>query len=129
MTTAQDIINGAAKLAGVLAEGQTLESGINTDALNRLNRLLDRLQNDGVDFGLSSLSASDTIYIDLADEEAIEALLAVRLMIRHRMPPNILLIQEADEALTELRAKYHVITEMGLDPMLTIKPPYNIRTD
>ena len=46
--TAQDLINSSAKQAGILAEGQTLEAGVNADALKRLNRMIARFQNDGV---------------------------------------------------------------------------------
>ena len=129
MTTAQELINSAAKLAGVLAEGQTLEAGINADALNRLNRLLDRLQNNGVDFGLGTLTASTTVYIDLADEEAVELLLAQRLMTRHRAPLKPLLIREADDALAELQAKYSTVKEMPIDIMITRRRGYNIESE
>ena len=129
MTTAQELINSAASLAGVLAEGQTLKGGINTDALNRLNRMLDRWQNNGVDFGLGVLTAASVLYVDLADEEAIEFQLAVRLMARHARPLNAVLVREADDALVELQAKYSNVKEMPLDIALTRRNPYNIRTD
>jgi hypothetical protein len=119
MTTAQDLIDSSAKQAGILAEGQSLEGGINTDALNRLNRMLDRWQNDGIDLGLSNLAASDTIYVDDADEEAIELNLTLRLMVRHRRPISPGLSQAGQTALTELQAKYANITEMSLDNALT----------
>ena len=121
MTTAQDLINTSARQAGILAEGQTLEAGLNTDALNRLNRMLDRWQNDGVDFGLATLAAADTVYVDAADEEAIELGLTLRLMVRHRRPIQPGLPEAAKTALTELQAKYSEIREMPLDRALTRK--------
>ena len=83
MATAQDLINSSAKQAGILAEGQTLEAGINADALSRLNRMIARLRNDGIDLGLATLAASDEMFIDDADEEALELGLTMRLMVRH----------------------------------------------
>lgn len=121
MATAQDLINSAAKLAGILAEGQTLEAGINTDALNRLNRMIKRFRNDDIDLGLSTLIASDVLFVDDADEEALELGLAMRLMVRHRRPVQPGLSAAADSAITELQAKYTKINEMPLDNALTRK--------
>jgi hypothetical protein len=122
MTTAQDLINSSAKQAGILAEGQALEAGINTDALSRLNRLINRLENDGISLGLATpLVAADTLIIDDADEEALELQLTLRLMLRHRRPIQPGLSQAGDRAITELQAKYALIPEMTLDRALTRK--------
>ena len=119
MATAQDLINSSAKQAGILAEGQSLEAGINAEALDRLNRMVSRIQNNGVDLGLATLAASDTLYIDDADEEALELQLTVRLMVRHRRPMEPALIGAAATALTELQAKYTKIRAMTIDPAIT----------
>jgi hypothetical protein len=120
MTTAQDLINSAAHQSGILAEGQTLEAGINTDALNRLNRMIDRWRNDGVDLGLSTpLAASDTVYADLSDEEAIETNLTLRLMVRHRRPIQPGLSAAGRDAFSELQAKYFVMPTQNFDPSIT----------
>lgn len=121
MATAQDLINSSARQAGILAEGQTLESGPNSDALDRLNRMLERWQNDGIDLGLSALAAADEMFIDLADEEAIELNLTLRLMVRWRRPIQPGLSLAGKDALTELQAKYALIPEMTLDQALTRK--------
>lgn len=121
MTTAQDLINSSAKQAGILAEGQALEGGINTDALNRLNRMIARFKNNGIDLGVPKLAAADTIFVDDADEEAIEVNLTVRLMVKHRRPIQPGLSAAASDALTELQAKYAIIREMTLDRALTRK--------
>lgn len=121
MATAQDLINSSAKQAGILAEGQTLESGINDDALDRLNRMIARMRNDGIDLGLSTLIASDTLFIDDADEEALEIGLTLRLMLRHRRPIQPGLSESGRTAMTELQAKYAIINEMPLDRALTRK--------
>ena len=121
MTTAQELIDTSAKQAGILAEGQSLEAGINTDALNRLNRMISRFRNNGIDLGLSKLAAADTIFVDDADEEALELNLTIRLMVRHRRPIQPGLSEAARTALTELQAKYALIKEMPLDRALTRK--------
>jgi len=121
MTTAQELINSSAKQAGILAEGQALEGGNNTDALARLNRLIARFQNDGIFLGLSTLLAADTLFIDEADEEALELSLTLRLMVRHRRPVQPGLSEAARIAVTELQAKYTQIKEMSLDRALTRK--------
>lgn len=121
MTTAQDLINSSAKQAGILAEGQTLEGGINADALARLNRLIARFQNDGIFLGLSKLEAADELFIDDADEEALELSLTMRLMVRHRRPIQPGLDISTHTAVTELQAKYTVINTMPLDAALTRK--------
>ena len=121
MTTAQELINSSAKQAGILAEGQALEAGINADALKRLNRMLNRWQNDGVELGLDTLTAATTLYIDEADEEAIELGLTMRLMVRHRRPIQAGLPEAAAEALTELRGKYTVLQEVEFDSGLVRK--------
>jgi hypothetical protein len=121
MTTAQDLINSSAKQAGILAEGQALEGGINADALARLNRLIARFQNDGIFLGLDKLLAADVLFIDDADEEALELSLTMRLMVRHRRPVQPGLSLATQSAVTELQAKYTVINEMPLDRALTRK--------
>jgi len=104
-----------------LAEGQTLEGGVNTDALNRLNRMLARWRNDGVDLGLPKLLAADTVFTDVADEEAIETNLTLRLMVRYRRPVPAGFSEAGLSAFTELQAKYAIINEMPLDNALTRK--------
>ena len=119
--TAQDLINSSAKQAGILAEGQNLENGVNADALKRLNRMIARFENNGIELGLSTLAASDTMYIDDADEEALEVQLTLRLMVRHRRPIDPGLAGAGRDALTELQAKYSVVKTLTIDPAMTVK--------
>lgn len=119
MTTAQQIIDSSARQAGILAEGQTLETYITTDALNRLNRMIARFKNKGVDLGLATLAAGDTINIDVADEEALELQLTARLMVRYKRPFPPGFAQAVGEAFIELSAKYRALPEMGIDSAIT----------
>lgn len=122
MTTAQDIIDIASRKAGILAQGQTLEGGVNADALATLNRMLQRWRNDGVDLGLPTpYVAATTIIVDDSDEEAIELNLRLRLMVDYRRPIQAGLSQAGKDAFTELQAKYTSIPIMSLDPALTRK--------
>lgn len=88
--------------------------------------MIARMNNSGIDLGLSTLAASDTLYIDDADEEALELGLTVRLMIRHKRPISPGLGSSLTDAMTELRAKYYSITPMKFDDVFTNKPAFNI---
>jgi len=126
MTTAQDLITSAARKAGILAEAQSLEAGINAQALATFNKMIARFQNNGIDFGLAKLNASDTVFIDDSDEEAVELQLQLRLMVNHRrnIPPG--LSAAGKDALKELQAKYALIPEMELDLALTRRSDFDI---
>jgi len=121
MTTAQEIINNSARDAGILADGQALTSGVNSSALHLLNRMIARWRNSGVDLGLPEVLAADTVFIDVADEEAIEVNLTLRLMVRFKRPIPTGLSQAGESAFEELQAKYMTINESGFDPALTQK--------
>ena len=132
MSTAQEVINKAAKKAGVLARnGQSMQSGINADILDMLNMMLARWRNEGVDLGVPTLLAADEIIIDEADEECIVVQLALRIISDFNRPPRPGLAQAGLAAFTELQAKYEVLTELSLDPSLTYNKytnSFNINT-
>lgn len=83
--------------------------------------MISRWRNDGVDLGLPALLAANTIFIDVADEEAVEINLTLRLMQRYRRPIPQGLSEAGLSAFNELQAKYHVVSEMSLDNALTRK--------
>ena len=125
MSTAQQIVNKAAKKAGVLARnGQALESGVSADILEELNVMLARWRNNGVDLGLPVLTTSDSLIIDEADEEAIVLQLALRVIVDFNRPPRPGLAAAGSDAFTELQAKYQVVNEMSLDLALTRRTPF-----
>ena len=130
MSTAQEIINKAAKKAGVLARGgQQLESDVNTDILDLLNLMLERWRNNEVDLGLPALTLTTELIIDGADEEAIVIQLALRTIVEFNRPPRAGLAAAGDSAFTELQSKYTALVEMSLDRSLTYKrynTSYNI---
>ncbi len=121
MATAQDLINKSAKLAGILAQGQALEAGINTDALDILNLMIARMRNNGIDLGIAKLVAADTLFIDDADEESLKIAFALRLIVENGRPMKPGLAEAGRDAMTELQGKYAIINEMPLDRALTRK--------
>jgi len=128
MATTQEVVNKASKKGGILARnGQVLESGLSADVLDLLNLMLKRWRNNGVDLGLPTLSFTDTIIIDDADEEAIVIQLALRIITEFKRPPDSGLAAAGSSAFTELQAKYAVIEPMTLDRTLTRKRIFTIQ--
>ena len=121
MATAQDLIYSAAKLAGILAQSQTIEGGVNADALTILNQMIARWRNSGVNLGLPAALAADTIFVDTADDEAIKINLALRLMVEFKRPIPAGVSVAGSDAFDELQAKYMAVREMPLDTALTRK--------
>lgn len=124
MSTAQEIVDSAARWAGILAQGQVLESGVNADCMHALNLMLKRWRNNGVDLGLPTLITSTTVIVDDSDEEAIELQLALRLMTRFGRPIKGGLSAAANSAFVELQAKYIVLDQMTFESSLTSRRGY-----
>ncbi len=61
MATAQETINRALRMTGVLADGETATAAQSVDALNVLNEMLYAWRDRGVDLGHSALELGDTI--------------------------------------------------------------------
>ena len=95
MKTAQQVINKAARLAGVLDPNQTLNSTDADDYLESLNDLLAQLKNSGIDFGVDTLALADNVIIVESDYNAIQYLLAVLIRDENRMQPDMSLISKA----------------------------------
>ena len=114
MTTAQTLINDAADLAGVKSEGQDLKGGQNARYLRALNRLLGSWRDSGVNLGLDTLAAGDTIYIDAAEELAIQYNLATIIYELESRPANVAIYNRANELFRVLEPKYLDIKEMTI---------------
>lgn len=119
MTTAQELINDAADLAGVLSEGQTLEAYPNKRYLRALNRMLSSWKDQGVDFDLSELLAGSTVYVDDSEEDAIVYGLAVKIYEMEGRSINPAIYQTAQRLFDTLVAKY-------LDPK-DLKVPLSLK--
>lgn len=126
MTTAQTLINDAADLAGVKAQGQDISGGRNARYLRALNRMIAAWRTSGVDLGVSTLAAGDTVYIDSEDEEAIEYNLAARIYEIESRPVNPSIYGRAQELKSNLDAKYLDVSEMELESSLIYRGYFDI---
>ena len=121
MATAKQIVDDAAKEAGIVATGQVLESDQETIALNQLNFMLRDWLNSGIDLGINlPLALDDDFYGDDADLGAIHWNLALKISNRFRRPITQGLAVDANNALRDLRVKYFDVIEPDLDCTITV---------
>jgi len=128
MATAQEVINDAAGMAGILATGQTLNASMNATALNKLNDMVSAWESDGIYLGLPNLVAADDVLVDAADVRAIKYGLCVELMMHYARPLRPEIVQTAAMGKTDLRAKYHQPIELKIPVELRITTENNILT-
>lgn len=128
MTTAQQVINDAAGMAGILAVGQTLSASIQSTALSKLNDMLAAWESDSIYLGLPTLVSSDDVLVDAADIRAIKQNLAVELMMHYARPLRPDIIQQANNGVVLLRAKYGEPIELEIPIELQINTTQNILT-
>lgn len=128
MTTAQQVINDAAGMAGILAVGQTLSASIQSTALSKLNDMLAAWESDSIYLGLPTLVSSDEVLVDAADIRAIKQNLAVELMMHYARPLRPDIIQQANNGVVLLRAKYGEPIELEIPIELQINTTQNILT-
>lgn len=128
MATAQQVINDAAGMAGILATGQTLNASINSTALNKLNDMVSAWESEGIYLGLPNLTASDDVLVDAADIRGIKLNLAVELMMHYARPLRADIMQEARFSKSDLRAKYFQPIELKIPAELRIATENNILT-
>lgn len=119
MATAQQIIERAARLAGVQAEGQTLNSSKLSTYLALLNEMLDSWRNENIDFGLSALLSTSTVYIDNNYLLAIRYNLAQAITDDAGKPPRATILNEADGLKRMLVAKFNPPEETYIDPFFS----------
>lgn len=128
MATAQEVINDAAGMAGILAAGQTLNASINSTALNKLNDMVSAWESEGIYLGLPNLVAADDVLVDAADIRGIKLNLCVELMMHFARPIRADIMQEARFAKSDLRAKYFQPIELKIPVELRITTENNILT-
>lgn len=126
MTTAIELCEQAAKLAGVRPHGQALSAEDNTTCLGLLNQYLASLASEGVDYGLAELVNTDTVYIDDADLLAIRYNLGLLIAEDYGLPIDARIIQRAFDLDKTLRAKYLDVPEMELPAILQSDYSFNI---
>lgn len=128
MTTAQQVINDAAGMAGILAVGQTLSASIQSTAISKLNDMIAAWESDSIYLGLPTLVSSDEVLVDAADIRAIKQNLAVELMMHYARPLRPDIIQQANNGVVLLRAKYGEPIELEIPIELQINTTQNILT-
>lgn len=128
MTTAQQVINDAAGMAGLLATGQTLNASINSTALNKLNDMISAWESEGIYLGLPNLTTSDDVLVDASDIRGIKLNLAVELIMFYARPLRADIMQEARLSKSDLRAKYFQPIDLTIPVELRVTTSENILT-
>ena len=118
MATALNILENSSELAGEKAFNAGLNPIKEANYLGLLNSMLAAWRNEGVDLQLATLLSSDTVYIDDADQLAIEYALAVLIMEREGSPLKPTVIARAGDLERSLRSKYETINEMDIPKAL-----------
>lgn len=128
MTTAKTLIDDAAELAKIKGMSQTLPASLSTRYLRLLNEMLESWRNEGVDLGLSTLAASDTIYVDDSDILSIRYQLTELIAESANKPLNPNIISRSAELFKSLRAKYFSQRELEQPELLLNYTNTNILT-
>ena len=119
MATAIHLINLSARAAKILQHGQALDSNDQSDILDLLNYQLGGLVNKGADLGVSTpLAASDELYIDDDDLEALKDMLVKRIGNHYGRPIRQDVEVSALEAESLLLSKYIDLQEVEFDRSL-----------
>lgn len=125
MATAQEIINDAATIAGVLAEGQTIGASMNSIILRALNNMLQSWEY----LALPELDFADTVRVPSADMGAIVLNLVNEIAMIYRVPPRADVLSMAQSALNDMMIRYANNRELKIPVELQIYSAGNILTD
>ena len=119
MATAIQLINLSARAAKVLQHGQTLDDNDKNDIVDLLNYQFGGLANKGADLGVSTpLSATDMLYIDDDDLEALKDMLVKRISTHYGKPIRADIEANAANGEAQLLAKYMILGEAEYDDSL-----------
>ena len=129
MATAQDLINRASTLASVRPADYALTADLNTLYLDLLNDMLQEWENDGINLGLPTLAASDTITLPDSDLMAIRYNLAVGIAEHSDKDVKQSVFVRATRFLKRLRAKYAPLVDATMPLSLQSRVSYDINTD
>lgn len=128
MTTAQEIINDAAGMAGILATGQPVGDAMNETSLRRLNQMLAAWESDGIYLGVPALDNSDDVLVEAADISAITYGLTAELYMQYGRPARADVLQTAATKKATLQAKYYRRIELKIPAELQTFATQNILT-
>jgi 3D (Asp-Asp-Asp) domain-containing protein len=128
MATAQQVINDAAGIAGLLPAGQALNSAINATALDKLNDMIAAWESEGIYLGLPTLVAADDVLVEAADLRAIKLNLSVELMMHYGRAIRADVMQQSRLGKIDLRAKYYNPVTLTVPVELRVATAENILT-
>ncbi len=114
MATALQVVTTALERAGVIPTGQTAPNDKAVKGLELFNDWIASLKNDGLDFQLSTLASSDTVYLDASDLPCIKDNLTVLVADHWKLPIPQTVRDRAGMLLDNVRGKY---LEAGLEEM------------
>lgn len=129
MATAQQVIEDAATIAGVLADGQTIGASMNATILRALNNMLQSWENAGPFLGLAELDFADTVRVPAADIRAIVLNLALDVFMIYQRPLRADVAQMAQQATNDLLIRYAPNRELEIPVELQVYTAGNILTD
>ena len=115
MATAQETINRALRMTGVLADGETATAAQSVDALNVLNEMLYAWRDRGVDLGHSALELGDTIPYQDDHLAAIRYSLAVEISGDFGRPASQDIQYRQQQLFLALQAQYCTPPMMATD--------------
>lgn len=126
MTSAYELINDAAELAGAKAVGQEVSGDHAPRYLRALNRMLHSWRDDGVDLGFFDAELTDEIHIDSASFQAVVYNLAVLIYELEGRPFNQAVYLRAGKLFDDMKAKEIYFKEAELPRALTRRQGFNI---
>jgi hypothetical protein len=130
MATALSVVTTALERAGVIPTGQTVPNNKAVKGLELLNDWIADRKNDGLDFQLSTLASSDTVYLDASDLSCLKANLTVLVADHWKLPIPPTVRQSAEDLLDNVRGKYleASLEEMELPDALVSQGGSDIRS-
>lgn len=118
MATAQSVINGALRLIGVLAQGQTLQAEDSAQALEALNAMLATWPDQGIDIDTSPVALADELQYPANHTAPIRYSLAVELAPEYEKQLSGLVMGKQERYFRGLQAYYAAPALLSCSPML-----------
>ena len=122
MTTANDVVTGAAKKINVIAAGETLSGQDAADGLQNLNDMLHAFELQGIFLGHTDLALAGTINLPDSHIEGLKAILAVRMAPEYEKEASMRVQMLASDTESLFITHYAEIPVMSIDSGLTRMP-------